>query len=213
MNRLVSKILLSCLVLVAVATKSIYANEGMWLPMYIKQLEGKMQSMGSKLTAEDIYSVNHASIKDAIVSFGGYCTGEIVSSKGLLFTNHHCGYESIAALSTTKNNWLKNGFWAKNHAAELPVEGLSIKIMVRMEDITSKMLSEPNKDELEAKLIEEASKEGPGYTAEVKSMFYGNEYYLVVYQEFSDIRLVGTPPENIGKFGGDTDNRSEEPHV
>lgn len=206
MNRLVSKILLSCLVLVAVATKSIYANEGMWLPMYIKQLEGKMQSMGSKLTAEDIYSVNHASIKDAIVSFGGYCTGEIVSSKGLLFTNHHCGYESIAALSTTKNNWLKNGFWAKNHAAELPVEGLSIKIMVRMEDITSKMLSEPNKDELEAKLIEEASKEGPGYTAEVKSMFYGNEYYLVVYQEFSDIRLVGTPPENIGKFGGDTDN-------
>lgn len=206
MNKRITKILLASFVLVASITKTAFANEGMWLPIYIKQLEGKMKSMGSQLTAEDIYSVNNASIKDAIVSFGGYCTGEIVSSKGLIFTNHHCGYEEIAALSTVKNNYLKNGFWAANHNAELPVEGLSIKILVRMEDVTAKMKDATDKEATKQEIISAASSEGPGYTAEVKPMFYKNEYFLMVYQEFSDIRLVGTPPENIGKFGGDTDN-------
>lgn len=182
------------------------ADEGMWLPLYLKQLEGKMQSMGSRLTADDIYSVNKASIKDAIVSFGGFCTGEIVSDKGLVFTNHHCGYDAIAELSTTQNNWLKNGFWASAFDKELPVEGLKVKILVRMEDVTSKVKGVEGKEAVIKELETEAAKEGPGYEGKVKSYFYDNEYYLLVYQVFTDVRLVGTPPENVGKFGGDTDN-------
>jgi hypothetical protein len=182
------------------------ADEGMWLPLYLKQLEGKMQQMGCRLTADDIYNVNKASIKDAIVSFGGFCTGEIVSSKGLVFTNHHCGYDAIAELSTTQNNWLRDGFWATSHDKELHVEGLSVKILVRMEDVTAKVKDVEGKDAIIKKLKEEAAKEGPGYEAEVKSFYYDNEYYLMVYQVFKDIRLVGTPPESVGKFGGDTDN-------
>lgn len=182
------------------------ADEGMWLPLYLKQLEGKMQSMGSRLTADDIYNVNKASIKDAIVSFGGFCTGEIVSSKGLVFTNHHCGYDAIAELSTTQNNWLKDGFWASSFDKELPVEGLKVKILVRMEDVTAKVKGVEGKEAVIKQLEEAAAKEGPGYEAKVKPYFYDNEYYLLVYQVFSDVRLVGTPPENVGKFGGDTDN-------
>lgn len=182
------------------------ADEGMWLPLYLKQLESKMQSMGCKLTADDIYNVNKASIKDAIVSFGGFCTGEIVSSQGLVFTNHHCGYDAIAKLSTTQNNWLKDGFWASSFDKELPVEGLKVKILVRMEDVTSKVKGVEGKDAIIKDMVAAAEKEGPGYKAKVESYFYDNEFYLLVYQEFSDIRFVGTPPENVGKFGGDTDN-------
>lgn len=182
------------------------ADEGMWLPLYLKQLEGKMQQMGSKLTADDIYNVNKASIKDAIVSFGGFCTGEIVSNKGLVFTNHHCGYDAIAELSTTQNNWLKDGFWAPSFDKELRVEGLKVKILVRMEDVTAKVKGVEGKEAVIKQLEESAAKEGPGYEAKVKPYFYENEYYLLVYQVFTDIRLVGTPPENVGKFGGDTDN-------
>lgn len=206
MRKLILKSFLSLLIPAMLTPVSLKANEGMWLPLYIKKLESKMQQMGSKLSAEDIYSVNNASIKDAIVSFGGFCTGEIVSSKGLVFTNHHCGYDAIAGLSSTENNWLKNGFWAKNHQSELPVADLSVNILVRMEDVTVKMKNAENPDKLKEELIAAAEAEGKGYTAEVKSFFHGNEYYLSVYQTFSDIRLVGTPPENIGKFGGDTDN-------
>lgn len=183
-----------------------FANEGMWLPLYLKQLEGKMQQMGSRLTADDIYNVNKASIKDAIVSFGGFCTGEIVSNKGLVFTNHHCGYRSIAALSSTKDNWLKDGFWASSFDKELRAEGLSVRILVRMEDVTEKVKSADNKDTYIKELEAAATKEGVGYEGRVQPFFYGNEYYLLVYQVFKDIRLVGTPPENVGKFGGDTDN-------
>lgn len=182
------------------------ADEGMWLPLYLKQLESKMQSMGSRLTADDIYNVNKASIKDAIVSFGGFCTGEIVSSKGLVFTNHHCGYDAITELSTTEKNWLKDGFWAPSFDKELRVEGLKVKILVRMEDVTAKVKGVEGKDAVIKQLEEAAAKEGPGYEAKVKPYFYDNEYYLLVYQVFSDVRLVGTPPENVGKFGGDTDN-------
>jgi hypothetical protein len=182
------------------------ADEGMWLPLYLKQLESKMQSMGSRLTADDIYNVNKASIKDAIVSFGGFCTGEIVSSKGLVFTNHHCGYDAIAELSTTTNNWLKDGYWAPSFDKELPVEGLKVKILVRMEDVTAKVKGVEGKEGIIKELEAAAAKEGPGYEAKVKPYFYDNEYYLLVYQVFSDVRFVGTPPENVGKFGGDTDN-------
>jgi len=182
------------------------ADEGMWLPLYLKQLEGKMQSMGSRLTADDIYNVNKASIKDAIVSFGGFCTGEIVSSKGLVFTNHHCGYDAITELSTTTNNWLEDGFWAPSFDKELPVEGLKVKILVRMEDVTAKVKGVEGKDAIIKELEAAAAKEGPGYEAKVKPYFYDNEYYLLVYQVFSDVRFVGAPPENVGKFGGDTDN-------
>lgn len=186
--------------------QSARADEGMWLPLYLKQLEGKMQQMGSKLTAEDIYSVNKASVKDAIVSFGGFCTGEIVSNKGLVFTNHHCGYDAIAELSTTKNNWLKDGFWAASHDKELRVEGLKVKILVRMEDVTAKVKGAEGQAAVIKQLEADAAKEGPGYEGKVKSFYYDNEYILMVYQVFSDVRLVGTPPESVGKFGGDTDN-------
>lgn len=186
--------------------QSARADEGMWLPLYLKQLEGKMQQMGSKLTAEDIYSVNKASVKDAIVSFGGFCTGEIVSNKGLVFTNHHCGYDAIAELSTTKNNWLKDGFWAASHDKELHVEGLKVKILVRMEDVTAKVKGAEGQAAVIKQLEADAAKEGPGYEGKVKSFYYDNEYILMVYQVFSDVRLVGTPPESVGKFGGDTDN-------
>lgn len=182
------------------------ADEGMWLPLYLKQLESKMQSMGSRLTADDIYNVNKASIKDAIVSFGGFCTGEIVSNKGLVFTNHHCGYDAIAELSTTQNNWLKDGYWASSFDKEKPVEGLKVKILVRMEDVTAKVKGKEGKEAIMKELSDAAAKEGPGYEAKVQSYFYDNEYYLLVYQVFSDVRFVGTPPENVGKFGGDTDN-------
>jgi hypothetical protein len=186
--------------------QGVRADEGMWLPLYLKQLEGKMQQMGCKLTAEDIYSVNKASIKDAIVSFGGFCTGEIVSDKGLVFTNHHCGYDAIAELSTTQYNWLKDGFWASSHDKELRVEGLKVKILVRMEDVTAKVKGVEGKAAVIKQLETDAAKEGPGYEGKVKSFYYDNEYILMVYQVFTDIRLVGTPPESVGKFGGDTDN-------
>lgn len=182
------------------------ADEGMWLPLYLKQLESKMQSMGSRLTADDIYNVNKASIKDAIVSFGGFCTGEIVSNKGLVFTNHHCGYDAIAELSTTQNNWLRDGYWAPSFDKELPVEGLKVKILVRMEDVTAKVKGMENKASIIKEMTDAAAKEGAGYEAKVQSYFYDNEYYLLVYQVFTDVRFVGTPPENVGKFGGDTDN-------
>ncbi|MBL0911300.1 MAG: S46 family peptidase [Bacteroidia bacterium] len=189
-----------------VLSGTLRADEGMWLPIYIKQLESRMQQMGSKLTAEDIYSVNKASIKDAIVSFGGFCTGEIVSSKGLVFTNHHCGYDKIAELSTTQNNWLKDGFWAKSNEQEIPAPGLFVRILVRMENVTDKVKAAEDPEAAKAEMISAAEKEGAGYEAEVEEYFYGNDFYLLVYQVYKDIRLVGTPPENVGKFGGDTDN-------
>jgi hypothetical protein len=182
-----------------------HADEGMWLPIYIQKLQSKIKPMGCKLTADDIYNVNKASIKDAIVSFGGFCTGEIVSSKGLVFTNHHCGYDAIAELSSVKDNYLKDGFWAMSHDKEIPVKGLTVKILVKMEDVTSLVKGKENQDAIIDSLVA-LNEKTPGYKAEVESYFYNNEYYLLVYEIFKDIRLVGTPPESVGKFGGDTDN-------
>ncbi len=192
------------------------ADEGMWLPSLIGKNEAQMKKQGFKLTAKDIYDINNASLKDAIVRMGGgFCTGEIVSDKGLLFTNHHCGYDAIATLSTPADNILDNGFWAKTNAEERPVEGLFIDILVRMEDVTDKVLPELKNltekeraakvNQLGSELSKKAT-ESTAYNASVREFAKGNAYYLFVFEKFSDIRLVGTPPQSIGKYGGDTDN-------
>jgi hypothetical protein len=193
------------------------ADEGMWLPMLIKRLnEADMQKEGLKLTAEEIYSVNNSSLKDAIVSFGGFCTGEIVSPDGLILTNHHCGYDAVATLSTVENNILTNGFFALNHAQEKPAEGLSVTFLIRMDDVTPRIqallsdtMSEETRNKIiadEYKKIKDENSEKGRYRVDVKSFFKGNEFYMFVYEVYHDIRLVGTPPESVGKFGGDTDN-------
>lgn len=183
-------------------TFSAVADKGMWLPSLIASRVKDMKSKGFKLSAEDIYSINKASLKDAVVLFDGGCTGEIVSEKGLLFTNHHCGYDAIQALSTVEHDYLTNGFWAKSHAEELPCAGLKVHILVRMEEVTERLVKGESREDIIAK----AEAEGVGYMAEVESMYYGNEAYLFIYREFSDVRLVGTPPTTIGKFGADNDN-------
>lgn len=196
---------------------SVKADEGMWLPLHIKRLnEVDMQKMGLKLTAEEIYSVNNSSLKDAVVSLGGFCTGEIISGEGLLLTNHHCGFDAIQTHSSVKNDYLTDGFWAMSKDKELPNEGLSASFLVRMENVTEAVLKELNNTMNEAerklaiqKVTSELKKNAIGdthYTAEVKSFFEGNEFYLFIYEIFNDIRLVGAPPSSIGKFGGDTDN-------
>lgn len=184
---------------------SVRADEGMWLPLYIDKVINNMKKEGCKLKADQIYNVNKSSVKDGIVHFGGFCTGEIVSSQGLVFTNHHCGFDAIATLSTPEHNYLDNGFWAKNATDELPVPGLTASILVRMEDVTARVNGAGNKEEEMKKIITEAKEDGK-YNAKVDVMFSGAEYYLYVYQVFKDIRLVGTAPQSIGKFGGDTDN-------
>lgn len=193
------------------------ADEGMWLMMLIKRLNGvDMQKEGLHLTPEEIYSVNNSSLKDAIVSFGGYCTGEIVSDQGLIFTNHHCGYGAIAAASTPEKDYLTNGFWAKNQKQEFNSEGLYVRFLVRMGDATSRINQKLNDDmtpeqrraiiEEEYKAIETENSENGKYTVVVKDFFNGNEFYYFVYQDYNDVRLVGAPPASLGKFGGDTDN-------
>jgi hypothetical protein len=193
------------------------ADEGMWLPMLIKKMNyTNMQKLGLKLSAEEIYSVNNGSLKDAIVNFGNFCTGEVISGEGLLLTNHHCGYDAIQSQSSVESNFLDKGFWAKNKSEEKPTPGLTVTFLVRMEDVSTQIMegigtfsSEQEREEKfqKAKLdIESKAIEGTHYTAEVKSFFEGNEYYLFVYETFKDIRWVGAPPNSIGKFGGDTDN-------
>jgi hypothetical protein len=191
-------------------------DEGMWLPLYLKQLNEKdMQAKGLKLSAEDIYSINQSSLKDAVVSLGGFCTAEIVSNEGLLLTNHHCGYDKIAEHSSVDHDYLRDGFWAKSRAEELANPGLTASILVYMQDVTqivNDRLSKVGKEAhamhlkfLRDSMIKSAT-QGNGYTAEVKEFFKGNEYYLLVYEVFKDVRLVGAPPSTIGKFGGETDN-------
>ncbi len=212
------KRILSLLLLVSLSAPfAAKADEGMWLPMLIKRLNyTDMQKQGLKLTAEEIYSVNNSSLKDAIVQFGGFCTGEFISPEGLLLTNHHCGYGSIQSHSTPEHDYLTNGFWATSKDQELPNEGLFVDILVRMDDVTGKVLEGINKnttDQERAQLVaqrmqaiaKEASSNGQ-YVSYVRDFFNGNEFYLFVYERFSDVRLVGTPPSSIGKFGGDTDN-------
>lgn len=194
------------------------ADEGMWLPVKIQERIADMQSKGFRLSADDVYSINQASLKDAVVRFGGGCTGEIISDQGLLLTNHHCGYSHIQRLSSVEHDYLKDGFWAMSNADELPCKGLTVTFLDYMEEVTDQVLkgyktkmTEKQREELvenNIKAIEKKATEnaGAGITAQVKPMFYGNQYYLFVYKVFSDIRFVGAPPSSIGKFGGDTDN-------
>ena len=193
------------------------ADEGMWLLPLIEKLNiGDMTAMGLKLTAEDIYSLNKASIKDAIVLFGGGCTGEIVSPEGLILTNHHCGFSSIQEHSTVEHDYLSDGFWAKSKEAELPNPTLSVTFLVSIEDVTTQVLAnvkpdmketERNSVVNEARLaIEKKAGEGNSYRVQVASFYGGNNFYLIIYERYTDVRLVGTPPQSIGKFGSDTDN-------
>ena len=193
------------------------ADEGMWLPFLIRdKIYGDMAKQGLELSPEEIYSVNNSSLKDAIVAFGGFCTGEVISDQGLVLTNHHCGYDAIRGQSTPEKNILKDGFWAMKKGEEKPIEGLYVSFLVRAEDVTDKVLEGidyTTPEEQREKLINERipglvaeATEGTGYNAEIKPFFNGNEYYMMVYETYKDIRLVGAPPEAIGKFGGDTDN-------
>ena len=193
------------------------ADEGMWLPSLISQRIVDMQSKGFKLSAEDIYSVNQASLKDAVVLFGRGCTGEVISPEGLLLTNHHCGYGQIQQHSSVEHDYLRDGFWAMSRKEELPNKGLTVSFLERMDDVTSRILegctpsfTESQRDSVvkvnAEELIKEVTAEGKGLRATVESLYYGNQYFLFLYREYSDIRLVGAPPSSIGKFGGDTDN-------
>ena len=193
------------------------ADEGMWLPALISQRIADMQSKGLQLSAEDLYSVNHASLKDAIVLFGSGCTGEVVSDQGLLLTNHHCGYSYIQRHSSVEHDYLKDGFWARSRAEELPNPGLTVRFLERMEDVTAEVLSgiaEAMPEEEKAALIaqrvkairDKAEDPSQGLVAQVNALFYGNQYFLYVFRQFRDVRLVGAPPSSIGKFGGETDN-------
>ena len=193
------------------------ADEGMWLLMYIdKQTYKDMKAKGLKLTSKQIYDINHSSLKDAIIQFGRGCTGEIVSDQGLILTNHHCGYPQIQQHSTVEHDYLTNGFWAYSKEEELPNPGLTAKFFVRMDDVTEQVLqgvtSSMSEDErLEvvrknSKKIKENAEKGTTYTAEVSTMFNGNQYFLFIYEVYEDVRLVGAPPSSIGKFGSDADN-------
>ncbi|HLT88586.1 MAG TPA: S46 family peptidase [Sphingobacterium sp.] len=204
-------------ILLTTVSMTTFADEGMWFLMHLKRLnEADMQKKGLKLTAEEIYSINNSSLKDAIVQFNGGCTAEIVSGKGLVFTNHHCGYGAIAELSSPENDYLTNGFWAKSLDEELKPKSLYVRFFVRMDDVTKRILSlvndnmgEKEREKIvnqEIAKIEQENSENGKYIVSVKSFYNGNEYYYFVYQDYTDVRLVGTPPNSIGKFGGDTDN-------
>lgn len=193
------------------------ADEGMWLPMLLgQQVYNDMVKRGLKLSKDQLYSINKASIKDAIIIFGGGCTGEIVSAEGLVFTNHHCGYGAIAAASSVQNNYLRDGFYAKTKADEIPAAGLSVQFLLKIEDVTSKIDSAANGltgaerakkvAEVSALINQQYSDPAKMVEARVNALFKGNQFLVFVYQRFKDVRLVGTPSESIGKYGGDTDN-------
>lgn len=192
------------------------AKEGMWIPTLLEKYNlAEMQQMGFQLTAADIYDVNNASMKDAVVIFGGGCTGELISDAGLLITNHHCGYRQIQSHSTVENDYLTHGFWAMNQSEELPNPGLTVSFLEYMEDVTAKIFEntaglpaverQRQIDRNSAEIRRAASGNGK-FVTQVKPLFYGNQYFLYVYKVYRDVRLVGAPPSAIGKFGGDTDN-------
>ncbi len=196
---------------------NLFAGEGMWIPMLLKQLnEKEMQEMGMRITAEDIYSINQSSLKDAIVLFGRGCTGEIVSEHGLLLTNHHCGFGQIQKHSSLEHDYLTNGFWAMNRSEELPNPGLTVTMLVKMEEVTDKILKGIDASMTETarasqiskniQALTELAKKESGLEVSIRPFYHGNQYYMLYNQIFKDIRLVGAPPSNIGKFGGDTDN-------
>jgi hypothetical protein len=194
-----------------------YADEGMWLPLLLgQQVYNEMVKKGLKLTKEQLYSMNKASLKDAIIIFGGGCTGEIVSSDGLIFTNHHCGYDVIASASTVEHNYLANGFYARNRGEEIPAEGLSVQFLLRIDDVTKEVMDSlqglTGMDRLQrqsrviANINSRLSDTANGIEARISPLFKGNQFLVFTYLRYRDIRLVGAPPESIGKFGGDTDN-------
>ncbi len=196
----------------------VHADEGMWLLSLIGQVNmDEMTEMGLQLTAEQIYSINQASLKDAVGALDrGSCTAELVSPDGLLLTNHHCGYGEIQSHSSLEHDYLKDGFWAMTRDEELPNEGKTITFLVRMEEVTDQIVPELNEEmgmqERSSKVrsltevITTEATEGNDYEARVRSMFNGNRYFLIITQTYRDVRLVGAPPESIGKFGHDTDN-------
>ena len=185
------------------APATLRADEGMWLlPLLEKMNADAMRDLGARLTPEQIYSINNSSIKDAIVQFGGGCTGEIVSGSGLLLTNHHCGYGSIQALSTTEHNYLEDGFWAKSRAEEIPVPGLTVRFLQSMTDVTDTLAAGASRQAL----IQAATKANPGCQVRIVSFYNENVQYLIVSKIYRDVRFVGAPPASAGKFGGDTDN-------
>jgi len=196
------------------------AQEGMWLMHTLEEInEASMQNSGFRLTADDIYDINNASIKDAILRLnGGSCTAEVISSQGLVLTNHHCAYGAIQGFSSPENDYLTDGFFAKSKDQEMHIDGFEVSFLVRVEDVTSRILAEITNDMSEedrnaaidsakrslSTELNEADTEG--YDYEVNSFYYGNEFYMFVYNTYTDIRLVGAPPESVGKYGGDTDN-------
>jgi hypothetical protein len=211
------KVLLFVVSAIMLIPASVKADEGMWFLMFIERLNHRdMQKMGLQLTAEEIYSINNHSLKDAIVQFNGGCTAEMISKEGLVLTNHHCGYDAIAELSSAEKNYLKDGYWAANRKEELKPSSLFVRFFVRMDDCSKRILAvvTPGMTEAEREKainqeiakIEKENNEGGKYTVSVRPFFQGNEYYYFVYQDYKDVRLVGTPPESLGKFGGDTDN-------
>lgn len=192
------------------------ADEGMWIPSLLEKLnEGEMITMGMRISAKDIYDINNASLKDAIVSIGG-CTAEIISDQGLLITNHHCGYRRIQKHSTLEHDYLTDGFWAMDKSEELPNEGMIARLLIRIDDVTEAILNEVKDSMTEKerselikkniKSITEKAEEESGYDARIRAFYYGNQYFMFLTETFKDVRLVGAPPSNIGKFGGDTDN-------
>jgi len=208
--------LLSTLVIALLAMQG-FANEGMWLLHLLKKInEAEMQGMGLNLTAEEIYSVNNSSLKDAVVRLnGGSCTAEVISDQGLVLTNHHCAYGAVQSLSSVDHDYLTDGFWAMSLKEELPIDGMTVGFLQYIEDVSERVLtgvtadmSEDERNAIIGQAIQEVRAEAieKGYDADVKGMYYDNEFYLFTYKTYSDIRLVGVPPESIGKFGGDTDN-------
>lgn len=211
------KLLSLSLLLLLINLSKVKADEGMWLLPLLQQLNIEtMNEMGLELSAEELFSINQSSLKDAIVIFGGGCTGEMISDQGLLLTNHHCGYGQIQELSTLENNYLDNGFWAGSKEEELPAPGLKVTFMRHMEDVTKRVLEGVSEDmdhEIRQKAIRanidritKAAGEGNDYEHLVRDYFAGNQYFLISYEEFTDVRFVGAPPSSIGKFGYDSDN-------
>lgn len=204
------------LLLAVLLTLPALADEGMWIPMLLGRNEADMQAKGMRISAKDIYDINRACLKDAVILFNQGCTGEFVSDQGLFLTNHHCGYYYITSHSTVEHDYLTHGFWAANQEAELPCPGLTATRLVRMEEVTQRVLAgiapqatEAEREEIIAKNIKaigDAAVQGTHYKYVIKPFYYGNQYFMYINEVFTDVRLVGAPPSNIGKFGGDTDN-------
>ena len=210
---------LFCSLLFTLTINFSFADEGMWLPLLVEQKIDDMKKNGFELEADDIYSVNKACMKDAVILFGGGCTGEIISNQGLIITNHHCGESQILSHSTPKNDYFTIGFIARNFSEEISCKGLSVKILKSMSDITAKrndLLLKKNisPENVEKIIKDEAIKSvGNNYLISIEKFYAGNRYYLFVYKEFKDIRMVFAPPAATGSFGGDTDNWISKEYV